>query len=75
VKSSDITEVTDLTLKWILVVSKRTNETDDERECLYITGISLSNSDVHYLRENRLINAFAYCGQLDLTNYILKYIQ
>jgi hypothetical protein len=47
----------------------------DERECLYITGISLSSSDVDCLRENRLINAFGCCGQLDLTNYILKYVQ
>jgi adenine C2-methylase RlmN of 23S rRNA A2503 and tRNA A37 len=46
-----------------------------EREYLYITGISLSSADVDCLRENRLINAFASCGQLDLTNYILKYVQ
>jgi hypothetical protein len=44
----------------------------DERECLYLTGISLLSSDINVLRRNRMINAFGCCGQLDLTNYILE---
>jgi len=44
----------------------------EDRECLYLTGITLSSSDVNCLRKNKMIGAFAYCGQLDLTSYILE---
>jgi hypothetical protein len=38
-----------------------------------LTGLPLSSIDVECLHKNPLINAFGCCGQLDLTNYILKY--